>query len=205
MLESIRVLEIIQEPIFSALTSQYGSMSRVAAQSSNSAFLLPKLGSMANAYDLLGPRASFKLFKSQKFEQLGGIMKTIRIKDYYGVEQVVPVSDEVYEVWFELQREEDRQRKRISYHHYGVPLDDVLINMAATGPDPVSDEVVRRDEAVRLYEAISKLTPIQRRRVMMLLEDMNCWQIAKAEGRDPSVIYRSVEKSFLRLRILLKG
>lgn len=88
---------------------------------------------------------------------------------------------------------------------YGVPLDDVLINMAATGPDPVSDEVVRRDEAVRLYEAISKLTPIQRRRVMMLLEDMNCWQIAKAEGRDPSVIYRSVEKSFLRLRILLKG
>ena len=77
MLESIRVLEIIQEPIFSALTSQYGSMSRVAAQSSNSAFLLPKLGSMANAYDLLGPRASFKLFKSQKFEQLGGIMKTI--------------------------------------------------------------------------------------------------------------------------------
>lgn len=40
---------------------------------------------------------------------------------------------------------------------------------------------------------------------MMLLEDMNCWQIAKAEGRDPSVIYRSVEKSFLRLRILLKG
>ena len=67
------------------------------------------------------------------------------------------------------------------------------------------EEVVRRDEAARLYDAISKLTPIQRRRVMMLLEDMNCWQIAKAEGRDPSVIYRSVEKSFLRLRILLKG
>ena len=44
-------------------------------------------------------------------------MKTIRIKDYYGVEQVVPVSDEVYEEWLELQREEDRQRKRISYHH----------------------------------------------------------------------------------------
>lgn len=93
----------------------------------------------------------------------------------------------------------------VPYHHYGVPIDDVLINMAATGPDPVSDEVVRRDEAARLYDAISKLTPIQRRRVMMLLEDMNCWQIAKAEGRDPSVIYRSVEKSFLRLRILLKG
>ena len=32
-------------------------------------------------------------------------MKTIKIKDYYGVEQVVPVSDEVYEEWLELRRE----------------------------------------------------------------------------------------------------
>ena len=71
--------------------------------------------------------------------------------------------------------------------------------------DPVSDEVLRSDETKRLYEAISQLPPIQQRRIMMLLEDMNCNQIAKAEGRHPSVIYRSVEKSFLHLRALLQG
>ena len=52
-------------------------------------------------------------------------MKTIKIKDYYGVEQVVPVSDEVYEEWLELRREEDRQRKKIAYHHSGATLDDL--------------------------------------------------------------------------------
>ena len=69
----------------------------------------------------------------------------------------------------------------------------------------IYDEIIRQDESKRLYEAISQLTPIQRRRIMMLLEDMDCMQIAKTEGRHPSVIYRSIEKSFLRLRALLQG
>lgn len=134
-------------------------------------------------------------------------MKTIKIKDYYGVEQVVPVSDEVYEEWLALRREEDRQRKKIAYHHSGATLYDLETGMLSglEANDPVSDEVIRQDEAKRLYEAISHLTPIQRRRIMMLLADMDCLQIAKSEGRHPSVIYRSVEKSFLHLRALLQG
>lgn len=144
---------------------------------------------------------------TEKNEQLGGTMKTIKIKDYYGVEQVVPVSDEVYEEWLELRREEDRQRKKIAYHHSGATLDDLETGMLSglENDDPVNDEIIRQDESKRLHEAISQLTPIQRRRIMMLLEDMDCMQIAKTEGRHPSVIYRSIEKSFLRLRALLQG
>ncbi len=187
--------------------SQLGNMSRADAQSIGPAFLLPEFGGIANARcKVSGTRPASKLF-NPKIEQLGGTMKTIKIKDYYGVEQVVPVSDEVYEEWLALRREEDRQRKKIAYHHSGVTLDDLEMGMLSgcEGDDPVNDEVIRQDEAKRLYEAISHLTPIQRRRIMMLLEDMNCNQIAKTEGRHPSVVYRSVEKSFLHLRALLQG
>ena len=73
-------------------------------------------------------------------------MKTIKIKDYYGVEQVVPVSDEVYEEWLELRREEDRQRKKIAYHHSGATLDDLETGMLSglENDDPVNDEIIRQ-------------------------------------------------------------
>ena len=66
------------------------------------------------------------------------------------------------------------------------------------------EELIRKEECIRLYEAISPLTPLQRRRIQMLMEDMNYTQIARAEGRNPSVIYRSIQGSFLHLRRLLK-
>mgnify|MGYP002428697252 FL=1 len=188
--------------------SQYGGMSRADAIRIGPAFLLPKIGSMANVRCMVsGAKPTFEQFDLTKIELLGGIMKTVVIKDYYGDLRTVPVSDEVYEEWMDLRREEDRQRKKIAYHRSGTTLYDLECGMMAglVEEDPVSDEVLRSDETKRLYEAISQLPPIQQRRIMMLLEDMNCNQIAKAEGRHPSVIYRSVEKSFLHLRALLQG
>ena len=66
--------------------------------------------------------------------------------------------------------------------------------------DPIQEELIRKEECIRLYEAISQLTPLQRRRIQMLMEDMNYTQIARVEGRNPSVIYRSIQGSFLHLR-----
>ena len=133
-------------------------------------------------------------------------MKTVKIRDYYGKEQTVPVSDEVYEGLCDLRREEDRLRKRIAYRRARVTPEDVEAQLFHhVAENPVEDELIQRDESQRLYQAIEQLPPVQRRRVLMLLEDMNCLQIAQSEGRHPSVIYRSVERSLLRLRLLMGG
>lgn len=132
-------------------------------------------------------------------------MKTVKIKDYYGDTHYVSVSDEVYEALYDIHREEERLRQRNSYHRSRLTLDDYE-NGGRTGEgDPITEELIRREETERLYKAIAQLTPIQRRRVLMMLEDMNCCQIARAEGRAPAVIYRSIEKSFKHLRRLLNG
>ena len=39
-------------------------------------------------------------------------MKTIRIKDYYGIYQEIPVSDELYEEWRALQNETQRVHRK---------------------------------------------------------------------------------------------
>ena len=42
-------------------------------------------------------------------------MKTIKIKDYYGIYQEIPVSEEMYEEWRALQNETQRvHRKNVS-------------------------------------------------------------------------------------------
>ena len=52
-------------------------------------------------------------------------MKIIRIKDYYGAYQEIPVSDELYEEWLDLQRETQRiYRKEIS-HREKTPMDEL--------------------------------------------------------------------------------
>lgn len=113
-------------------------------------------------------------------------MKTVKIRDYYGKEQTVPVSDEVYEGLCDLRREEDRLRKRIAYHRAKVTPEDVEAQLFHhVAENPVEDELIQRDEIQRLYQAIEQLPPVQRRRVLMLLEDMNCLQIAQPKGGIP--------------------
>lgn len=52
----------------------------------------------------------------KQLEQLGGKqMKIIKITDYYGNIQAVPVDDALYEEWLELKREEDRNEKKEMY------------------------------------------------------------------------------------------
>lgn len=126
-------------------------------------------------------------------------MKIIKITDYYGKIQEVPVDDALYEEWLELKREEDRYEKKEMYHRDGTPLDIV---------DPLSTEdvladLVRREENERLYAAILTLPPDQQRRIYMLLNDMTYADIARIEGRAHPVIRRSLIRAFKHLQQLL--
>ena len=130
-------------------------------------------------------------------------MKTIRIKDYYGVYQEVPVSDEIYEEYRNFHREEDRQNKYKNYHGCYVPFDDVENDWTSSEFDPLTEEIIRQEEIRRLYRAIAELTPLQRKRIYMLMDDMNYTEIAHEEGISIPSVRQSVELALKKLRRLL--
>ena len=130
-------------------------------------------------------------------------MKTIRIKDYYGVYQEVPVSDEIYEEYRNFHREEDRLHKRAVYHGCFVPLDSIEESISTGGIDALIEDLILKEEVNRLYKAIAKLTPIQRRRLLMIMEDMTYEEVAHKEGRDVAAIHHSITKALKHLRKLM--
>ena len=130
-------------------------------------------------------------------------MKTIKIKDYYGIYQEIPVSDELYEEFRNFHREEDRQNKYKNYHGCYVPFDDVENDWTSSEFDPLTEEIIRQEEIRRLYRAIAELTPLQRKRIYMLMDDMNYTEIAREEGISIPSVRQSVELALKKLRRLL--
>ena len=130
-------------------------------------------------------------------------MKTIKIKDYYGIYQEIPVSDELYEEFRNFHREEDRQNKYKNYHGCYVPFDDVENDWTSSEFDPLTEEIIRQEEIRRLYRAIAELTPLQRKRIYMLMDDMNYTEIAREEGISIASVRQSVELALKKLRRLI--
>ena len=130
-------------------------------------------------------------------------MKTIKIKDYYGIYQEIPVSDELYEEFRNFHREEDRQNKYKNYHGCYVSFDDVENDWTGSEFDPLTEEIIRQEEIRRLYRAIAELTPLQRKRIYMLMDDMNYTEIAHEEGISIASVRQSVELALKKLRRLI--
>ena len=130
-------------------------------------------------------------------------MKTIKIKDYYGIYQEIPVSDELYEEFRNFHREEDRQNKYKNYHGCYVPFDDVENDWTGSEFDPLTEEIIRQEEIRRLYRALAELTPLQRKRIYMLMDDMNYTEIAHEEGISIASVRQSVELALKKLRRLI--
>jgi len=104
-----------------------------------------------------------------------------------------------------MQREENARHKRTVYHGCSVTLEDIEEMIHTGGIDALIDDIIQNEEVRRLYAAIEKLTPIQRKRIMMLLDDMSYTDIARSEGRDLSVISRSIGKALINLRKLMEA
>ncbi len=130
-------------------------------------------------------------------------MKIIEIKDYYGKIQAVPVSDELYEEWLEMSREEDRLRKLESYHRDYSDPESYDVTMRITDMDTVMDALIQEEENQRLYNAIAKLGPTQRRRVLMYMDCMSYTEVAKQEGITVTSLYQNLSGAFKRLRKFL--
>ncbi len=130
-------------------------------------------------------------------------MKIIRIKDYYGKYQEVPVDDALYDEWIKLENENQRIFRKEVYHRSGVPLEQAD-SMGEIGQmEDLLERLIRRERNERLYDAISRLTPTQQRRVMMFMDDMSYVEIARREGTKFAPVYRSLQAAFRKLRDLM--
>lgn len=131
-------------------------------------------------------------------------MKIIKIKDYYGNYQEVPVEDSLYEEWVKLNNDDQRIYRREMYHRSGMSPEEA-VEMQKTGSiEELVDDLLRRERNAHLYEAISQLTPTQQRRVMMFMDNMNYTDIARSEGTKFAPIYRSLQAAFKKLRLLMR-
>ena len=99
-------------------------------------------------------------------------MKTIRIKDYYGIYQEIPVSDELYEEWRALQNETQRVHRKEVYHRDWTPIEDLFEMPKSYEQNPMEDTLLWDEQVAALYAAIAQLTPLQQRRIHMLMENM---------------------------------
>ena len=131
-------------------------------------------------------------------------MKIIRIKDYYGHYQEVPVSDELFAEWIKMNNEHQRDYKRESYHRSGIPLDAADELHAYEATECLADDLIREEQNKRLYAAISSLTSIQKRRVLMFMDNMNYTDIARFEDAKFPSVYRSLQAAFKKIRTLMK-
>ena len=133
-----------------------------------------------------------------------GLMKTIKIKDYYGIYQEIPVSDELYEEWRALQNETQRIHRKEVYHRDWTPMDDLEEMPQHFTLNELEDALIWDEQVVELYAAISQLTPIQQRRIRMLMDNMSIREIARREGCHMNAALKSVNGALKKLRGLLQ-
>ena len=127
-------------------------------------------------------------------------MKFIDIKDYYGKLQHIPVSDELYEAWKDMYREENRNHKREMYHRDFTDMAENAETISRDSVNGILDQMIAEEEKRRLYEAIASLTPLQQRRIYMFMECMDYTEVARREHQPKQVIYNNIQKSFRKLR-----
>ena len=131
-------------------------------------------------------------------------MKTIKMKNYDGVYQEIPVSDELYDEWRALQNEIQRIHRKEVYHRDWTPIEDVLEMPKTYERNPLEDALIWDEQVAKLYEAIAQLTPIQQRRIRMLMENQSIREIAHEEGFYMNAARKSINHALRKLHDLLK-
>ena len=110
-----------------------------------------------------------------------------------GTRSEVEVSDDIGTVILDSRREEDNLDRKERYHCYSIDAleyGDKDINAPTNGETPETD-LIRAEENAHIDDALSTLTKVQRRRILMSSNGMSLRDIAKVEGTN----HKSVEES----------
>jgi len=130
-------------------------------------------------------------------------MKIIKIKDYYGQYQEVPVSDEVYEEYHQMRNDFQRVHRREVRNRDWTPMDEPAKRDLFCG-ECLEDEYFRHEDIKALYRAMEKLSATQKRRLLLhYTENLTFREIALREGCHMNAVYKSVTSALKTLRALI--
>lgn len=116
----------------------------------------------------------------------------------------VEVSEEIGVVIIDSRRKEENLARKERYHCYSldaIKYGDTDIFAPSTGETPLT-ELVRDEDNSYIYEAFSKLSDIQQRRLLMFASGMTLREIAAEEKVHFTVVQESLNagrKKFLKL------
>jgi len=115
----------------------------------------------------------------------------------------VEVSEEIGAVIIDSRRKEENLARKERYHCYSldaIKYGDTDKFAPSTGETPLT-ELIRNEDNSYIYEAFSKLSDIQQRRLLKLATGMSMREIAREEGVDIKAVFKSItsaRKKFLK-------
>ena len=110
-----------------------------------------------------------------------------------GDRSTVEVDEELAMYLKDSDREFDNYERKERYHaEFSIDWEIFPDNPELADECTPESLLELKEDNAQLYEALKELTPIQRRRLMMLADGMNMAEIARAEGTEFNPVKRSI-------------
>ena len=111
----------------------------------------------------------------------------------------VEVSLEIYRVYEESRKQEERQRYERRKHIEGKSFDDCLLYDLAT--EPLEEPAERLETLLEIGQVLEKLPPLQRWRfILHFFYGYSYSEIAKMQDCNKSAVMRSVQSALKKIR-----
>ena len=137
---------------------------------------------------------------------MGKPFVTITYKTADGKRICVEVSTSVKELLEQSDRQIRSQRRQDRRHlNFAVHTDEDLATSLLPAYEDAADLLEEMERNARLYEAINKLTEVQRRRLRLYyFDELSYSRIARLEGVSTQTVFSTIEKALKRLRKLYR-
>ena len=126
----------------------------------------------------------------------------IRYEFADGTKSNVEVSEELGAVILDSRKDEMNGNRRERYHCDSIEGADFEGSDYAGGTEP-PEELFRKYDSAHIAEALSALTPAQRRRILLLAEGYSIADIARIEEADWSSVKESINAAKKKLKSIL--
>ena len=133
---------------------------------------------------------------------MGKSLVTITYKTANGNRVCVEVSTPIKELLEQSDRQIRSQRRQDRRHLDYMDFIDGLTDADMKDPQADAADLVMKMESYRqLYAAISKLSEVQRRRLLLhFVENLTYRQIAELEGVNPFAVSHSIKRALIQLK-----
>lgn len=127
----------------------------------------------------------------------------VSFKDSKNIIQLVEVSYDVFNTLDKFELEDLSQMNEYDRHIEHLDLLDVSYNKISIKSEGIEETIIKQDILEKLKKAISKLSDVQKRRLILyFFQDMTLQEIADMENCSPRAIKDSIDISIKKLKKL---